>query len=128
MSQATRQRQARPKQARPCAWCRRRYQPARKTSRYCSPGCRIRAFRARRTGQRPPQPRLASLQTSTSAEWYTPPSVIDRVLAVLGHIDLDPCAEPGRRVPATVHLTAEEDGLTRAWHGRVYLNPPMGAR
>ncbi len=126
MSPAARQRQARPKQAQPCTWCRRRYRPARKTSRYCSPGCRIRAFRARRTGQRPPRPRLAPLQTSASAEWYTPPSIIDRVLAVLGHIDLDPCAEPGRRVPAAVHLTVEEDGLAQAWHGRVYLNPPYG--
>jgi hypothetical protein len=126
MSQVARRRQARPKSAQPCAWCRRGYRPARKTSRYCSPGCRIRAFRARGTGRRPPRQRLTQLRTSASAEWYTPPAIIDRVLAVLGHIDLDPCAEPGRSIPAVVHLTAADDGLAQAWHGRVYMNPPYG--
>lgn len=61
---------------------------------------------------------------SESHEWYTPPHVVDRVLAVLGEIDLDPCAEDARSVPAREHLTRAEDGLSRAWSGRVYMNPP----
>ena len=126
MQQPDRQRQARPKLAQPCAWCRRRYRPARTTARYCGPTCRIRAFRSRAKGRRLPRQRLSQLQSSTSAEWYTPPVIIDRVLAVLGRIDLDPCADPGRSIPAAAHFTVAEDGLAQAWHGRVYMNPPYG--
>lgn len=43
-----------------------------------------------------------------SGEWYTPP----HVLAALGPFDDDPCL-PGR-----------SDGLTRAWTGCAYVNPP----
>ena len=42
----------------------------------------------------------------------------------MGGIDLDPCADPEKRVPATVHFTREDDGLNQAWKGKVYLNPP----
>lgn len=41
-----------------------------------------------------------------------------------GGIDLDPCADPLKRVPAALHYTKEQDGLSMAWSGRVYLNPP----
>ena len=30
-------------------------------------------------------------------------------------------------MPAGKHFTAAEDGLSREWHGRVYMNPPYGA-
>lgn len=72
--------------------------------------------------------RLASLMSSDSPEWYTPDEVIARVLTVLGAIDLDPCSnsksEP--RIPATLHYTADDDGLAQPWRGRVYMNPPYG--
>jgi hypothetical protein len=42
----------------------------------------------------------------------------------MGGIDLDPCADPLKRVPATLHYTKEDDGLEKAWAGRVFLNPP----
>ena len=29
-------------------------------------------------------------------------------------------------MPALVHFTREDDGLSRPWSGRVYLNPPYG--
>lgn len=71
--------------------------------------------------------RLGALWTSRSAEWYTPAEVLDRVAACLGGIDLDPAADPGRRVPAARHYTAAEDGLRRPWDAaRVFCNPPYG--
>ncbi len=59
-------------------------------------------------------------------EWYTPPSLIARVARVLGTIDLDPasCALANEAVRARAFYTREDDGLTRCWQGRVYLNPP----
>lgn len=60
-----------------------------------------------------------------SDEWYTPPEVFE----ALGlRFDLDPCAPPGgvEWIPAERHYSAEDDGLTQPWAGRVWLNPPYG--
>lgn len=74
------------------------------------------------------QGRLAPLMSSASPEWYTPREIIERVVRVMGGIDLDPCSnsheEPN--VPATHHFTEEDDGLAQVWFGRVYMNPPYG--
>lgn len=64
--------------------------------------------------------------SSTSAEWYTPGHVVERVKRALGAIDLDPCADPEKGIPASDHYTKADDGLSKEWHGRVYLNPPYG--
>jgi transcriptional regulator with XRE-family HTH domain len=75
--------------------------------------------------------RSAFLEAGTSTgnhEWYTPGWLIERVVAAVGDIDLDPCS-PGRgRTPvqADTHFTAADDGLKHDWFGRVYLNPPYG--
>lgn len=69
---------------------------------------------------------LAPLMTSNSADWHTPAAIMDATVKLLGVIDVDPCAEPARAVPARVHFTEKEDGLSREWHGRVYMNPPYG--
>lgn len=66
------------------------------------------------------------LMSSASVEWYTPPHIIERVVRCLGEIDLDPCAEPDKRVPAHNHYTAETDGLNQNWYGKVFMNPPYG--
>lgn len=71
---------------------------------------------------------LAIHYSSRSEEWYTPQSVIDRVVQTLGGIDLDPCSNSRRSpvVPAKHHFTKRDDGLSRQWHGRVFMNPPYG--
>jgi hypothetical protein len=56
-------------------------------------------------------------------EWLTPPEV----LRSLGEFDLDPCSPDNRPWPtAREHFTADDDGLSRRWFGRVWLNPPYG--
>lgn len=71
---------------------------------------------------------LAPLMTSDSPEWHTPPDVIQRVVQVLGEVDLDPCSNSSEHpnVPAKKYYTAFEDGLSQTWEGRVYMNPPYG--
>lgn len=58
---------------------------------------------------------------NTTDEWYTPKEIID----ALGRFDLDPCA-PERPLwtTADVMYNRNDDGLTKEWFGRVWLNPP----
>lgn len=61
--------------------------------------------------------------TVSTDEWYTPRWIIDE----LGPFDLDPCAPPADARPfeiAPTSYTKEDDGLTRDWHGIVWMNPP----
>jgi phage N-6-adenine-methyltransferase len=66
--------------------------------------------------------------SSKSPEWYTPRGIIGHVIQVLGQIDLDPCSNSVKspNVPAKLHFTQEDDGLSKKWGGRVYMNPPYG--
>jgi len=59
-------------------------------------------------------------------EWYSPKSYIEAARAVLGTIDLDPAssAMANKMVLADKFFTADDDGLSKAWHGNVWLNPP----
>jgi phage N-6-adenine-methyltransferase len=65
---------------------------------------------------------------SGQTEWWTPAWLWQAVKQVMGGIDLDPCSNSRENpsVPATTLYTREDDGLARAWFGRVYLNPPWG--
>ena len=58
---------------------------------------------------------------SDQNEWLTPPSL----LRALGSFDLDPCA-PAVRPWDMAREHYSQSGLERAWHGRVWLNPPYG--
>lgn len=61
-----------------------------------------------------------------SDEWFTPRSIFD---ALDIRFDLDPCSPgPGHWVPADWIFTRVHDGLSRPWFGRVFCNPPYGAR
>ena len=54
-------------------------------------------------------------------EWYTPKEIID----ALGHFDLDPCSAEHPLWPtAQTMWNKNDDGLSREWFGRVWLNPP----
>lgn len=72
--------------------------------------------------------RNASLSGHQSAkmkndEWLTPPEI----LKPLGDFDLDPCSPINRPwTTASKHLTKLDDGLSKGWFGRVWLNPPFG--
>jgi len=67
-------------------------------------------------------------QQSLSNEHYTPAKYIEAARTVLGGIDLDPasCEEANKTVKATEFFTKDDDGLTKEWGGRVWLNPPYG--
>ena len=57
-------------------------------------------------------------------EWLTPPEIIK----ALGPFDLDPCAPIIRPWDtARKHYTIEDEGLSKSWSGRVWLNPPYGS-
>jgi phage N-6-adenine-methyltransferase len=64
---------------------------------------------------------------SVGQSWETPQAVLQVLYSVFGRFDLDPCS-PRKHGPvkARVHFTAEDDGLSLPWHGRVFVNPPYG--
>jgi hypothetical protein len=56
-------------------------------------------------------------------EWLTPPEIIHS----LGEFDLDPCSPIDRPWDtAKNHYNILDDGLSKEWNGRVWLNPPYG--
>jgi phage N-6-adenine-methyltransferase len=85
--------------------------------RYCSDRCRVAAWRKR-------QHRPLHFSSKT-CEWATPPELFADLAAELGPFDLDPCATPDNAKCAR-YFTRTDDGLSREWTGRVFVNPPYG--
>lgn len=71
-----------------------------------------------------------ALHSSHTPEWYTPGRYVKAAHTVLGSIDLDPasCKEANGTVGASRFFTEAEDGLSREWPGKVWLNPPYGGK
>ena len=62
-------------------------------------------------------------RTTGKEDWLTPPSII----RACGPFDLDPCSPmPRPWDTAKTHYTLADNGLTKPWFGRVWLNPPYG--
>lgn len=63
----------------------------------------------------------------TGDDFYTNEIIIEAARRVLGRIDLDPASHPiaNEKVKAEQFFTVHDDGVTKQWHGRVWLNPPF---
>ena len=60
---------------------------------------------------------------NTTVEWLSPPELVIK----LGKFDLDPCSPINAPfLHAKNNYTIADDGLSKDWFGRVYLNPPYG--
>ena len=63
--------------------------------------------------------------TKNNDEWLTPLYIIES----LGEFDIDPCSPINRPWnTAKNHYNELDDGLTKEWIGRVWLNPPYGRK
>jgi hypothetical protein len=67
---------------------------------------------------------------SGNNEWHTPARYIELARKVLGEIDLDPASSKlaQKTVRAANFFALKDDGLTKPWHGRVWLNPPYSPK
>jgi hypothetical protein len=65
-------------------------------------------------------------QGTGNNDWFTPAKWIELARTLMRAIDLDPTSNEiaNRTVRAARFFSADDDGLTREWAGRVRMNPP----
>lgn len=73
---------------------------------------------------------VLAMKHTGDEESYTPPVYIESAVEVMGKIDLDPASNEMAQltVNADHFYTVENDGLTKEWRGKVWMNPPYTAR
>lgn len=62
-------------------------------------------------------------------EWYTPVQYIIAAKKVMGVIDIDPASSElaNKTVQAKKFYTAQDNGLTKEWRGKLWMNPPYSS-
>jgi hypothetical protein len=80
-----------------------------------------------------PLPKISNFEALTQSqtnEWYTQPIYIDLARQVLGDIDLDPASNARAQtwIQAKAFYTKDDDGFSKPWLGRMWLNPPYGKK
>lgn len=73
---------------------------------------------------------FTTLSTNTTTdEWYTPPEHIKIVKKLLKRIDVDPCsiAVAQKWIKAKKYYAKSDNGLSKEWKGKLWMNPPFGA-
>lgn len=87
---------------------------------------RVEHAKARVEGMTTSAPSYSKVEYTGENEWFTPAGWIERARLALGEIDLDPASHAiaQQTVQAKRFFTIADDGLSRPWFGRVWLNPP----
>lgn len=72
---------------------------------------------------------ISKQQNYDGDSWCTPPDLIEDARTVLETIDTDPASNDYAQtyIRATIVYNKEDDGLSKDWSGRVWLNPPYSA-
>ena len=65
---------------------------------------------------------------NSSDEFGTPPEFVRPLADAVGGFDLDPASGAETAPHASTRFNEEDDGLSREWFGKVWLNPPFSEK